>query len=65
MIPDQVQTVSTTDQLEGERLLAKVDSLLDTVRAMYDTLQVHYAEIGAALLDVRNTKAWMLRGYRT
>lgn len=49
-----------TDETLARSLLARVDGLLDTARDGRDSLQRTYVEIGLALDEVENTKAWML-----
>ena len=50
-----------TDEKTAKALLAKVDGLLDDARNGRDSLHRTYVEIGLALDEVENTKAWMVR----
>jgi hypothetical protein len=54
-----------TDESVSRRLLARVDGLLDTARDGRESLQKTYVEIGLALDDVENSKAWTVRKFRT
>ena len=54
-----------TDEKVARRLLDEVDGLLDQARNGRESLQRTYVEIGAALLKVEQTKAWMSGGFHS
>lgn len=58
-MPDQ-GSIEQFDRPLAEKLLARVDNLLDKTRAAQDELHRNYVEIGCAILDVQKAKAWMI-----
>ena len=63
MTPTQ-ELLPKTDETQALALLARVDNLLDEARNGRDSLHRTYVEIGIALDEVENTKAWMA-GFRS
>ena len=60
LMPTQEIEVVSREELAGNRaLLARVDELLDRARLGREALNSTYIEIGIALDEVENTKAWM------
>jgi hypothetical protein len=57
----EIIKVTPEDALRQQALLNRVDSLLDSARENQEALHRNYIEIGAALLEVQKTKAWVLR----
>lgn len=58
-MPDQ-GSIEQFDRPLAEKLLARVDNLLDKTREAQDELHRNYVEIGCAILDVQKAKAWMI-----
>lgn len=58
-MPDQ-GSIEQFDRPLAEKLLARVDNLLDKTREAQDELHRNYVEIGIGLLAVQTHKAWMI-----
>lgn len=56
----QIEQVSPEDHKKAHALLFRVDELLDSTRSQHDLLLRSYAEIGVTLLEIQNTRAWLL-----
>lgn len=63
-VPEIVQE-SPEDRQRQMALLGHVDNLLDTAGQAHANLMRMYAQLGAALLEVRNTRAWMHRDHHS
>lgn len=57
----EIETVTPIARKEQEKLLARVDSLLDDSRATQEHLARNFIQIGIALLEVDKSRAWVLR----
>lgn len=57
-MPD-IQKLSKADETKARALLARVDGLLETARASREALEKTYLDIGIALRDVKETRAWL------
>lgn len=64
MTPAQ-EILPKTDEKVARTLLARVDNLLDEARNGRSKLYSTYVEIGAALLEVEQTRAWMAGGFHS
>lgn len=53
-------SIEQFDRPLAEKLLARVDNLLDKTRAAQDELHRNYVEIGVAIHAVQQAKAWMI-----
>jgi len=56
-----IEIVSPSDVSKNEELLARVDRLIDTARQSQDILERTYLDIGIALKDVQESRAWVAR----
>lgn len=56
-----MEIVPKQDNRKAEELLKKVDTVLDAARVAYDDLMSSYAQIGELLVQVKETKAWMIK----
>ena len=60
-----IEKVSPAERKKAESLLSRVDSLLDRTRAAQDQLYQDYVEIGVALMEVQESKAWLVREFHS
>ena len=61
-MPAEIQKLSKADETKARALLARVDGLLDRAKENRENQERTFVEIGIALLDVKNTQAWLLSG---
>lgn len=59
------EIIAKLDTQKAGELLARVDNLLDTARESQAILERAYLDIGVALKDVQDTRAWMLREFHS
>lgn len=61
----QIEQLSPDDRKKAKTLLARVDELLDSTRSQHEQLLRNHAEIGAALREIQESRAWLLTEHKT
>jgi hypothetical protein len=65
MPAQEIEVVSRDETVKNEELLARVDGLLERAKERREAQEATFVEIGIALQEVQDSKAWMLRDFHS